>query len=99
MDRLYKLIEQLSQKIDKLDDRLDQIDKILVKQEVNIDSHIQRTRIAEENIQLIRDELKPVKKHVAMVNNTMKVLGVLFSGLVVIAGAIASVVKVLEYLS
>lgn len=69
--------EKLSQKIDKLDERLDSIDKTLIKQEGQLALHIRRTEIAEENIKMLRDDLKPIKKHVNMIEGIIKFLGIL----------------------
>lgn len=65
-----KVMSQVIEKLDKLDDRLDSMDKTLVKQEVNLKEHMRRTA-------LLEDELKPVKKHVSHVEGAFKLLGAL----------------------
>lgn len=91
MDERLKRIES---KIDKLDDRLDSLDKTSVKQEQNLAEHMRRTELAEANIDSIRDELKPVQRHVAMLEGILKFIG-LVGTLVAIA---AGVVKVISFL-
>jgi len=69
------------------------INVTLGKQEVNIKHHIYRTDLAEENIKLIKLDVEPIKKHVAMVEGVLKFFGVcaLFIGMA------AGIVKVLMF--
>lgn len=77
----YKMVieklEKLDNKLDKTNERLNDIDKTLVKQEASLSEHIRRTEINEEAIGLVRDEMKPVKKHIYMMEGALKLLGVL----------------------
>jgi hypothetical protein len=66
--------ERILDKLDKMDDRLNHIDITLVKQEENLKEHMRRTLIAEESIEVIRTELKPVKKHIHMIEGGLKLL-------------------------
>lgn len=75
MDQDNKLIDILLHKTDALDSRLDSIDKTLVSQHEQLKEHMRRTRLAEENLNIIRDEIKPVQKHVAVVEGLMKLIG------------------------
>lgn len=58
----------------------------------DIEHHIKRTQIAEENIELLRAELKPVQDHVVQVNGIGKFLGI--SG-IILAG-IVSLIEILK---
>lgn len=61
-----------------IDKRLDNIEKVLIVQEANLNEHMRRTEINEERLQRIEDkELKPLVKHVHMVNGGLKFLGIL----------------------
>lgn len=64
-------------KLDEMGKHLNSIDVTLAKQEVNLDNHIRRTDLAEESISLIRDEIKPIKKHIHMMEGALKLIGVL----------------------
>ena len=63
-----------------------QTDIAIIKNDLQ--HHIRRTDLAEENVKLIRDEmkfqnngikdeLKPIKKHIAMVDGVVRFLGIL----------------------
>jgi hypothetical protein len=55
--------------------------------EKDIAVHIRRTELAEENLRILAEELKPVKKHVIMIEGVLKFLGVLS----LVAGVIATI--------
>jgi len=63
-------IQRIEEKLDRIDERLNSIDKTLASQHVSIAEHIRRTNILE-------NDLKPVKKHVIMVEGVLKFLGAL----------------------
>jgi len=60
-------IDRVLEKLDTLDGRVDNIDVTMAKQSVILDEHVRRTNILEE-------ELRPIKKHVGMVNAIVKIL-------------------------
>lgn len=62
--------DRLEAKIDKVVDEITAIQITLAKQHVSLDDHIRRTSILE-------NELKPIKKHVTMVDGVFKFLGFL----------------------
>ncbi len=66
---------KLESKLDKLDDRLDSVDKTLIRQEENLKEHMRRSVAAEESIQILREELKPVQKHMNHMEGALKLLG------------------------
>lgn len=63
-------MQRIADKLDKIDDRLNSIDKTLAAQHVSIEEHIRRTN-------LLENDLKPVKRHVTMVEGVLKFLGAL----------------------
>jgi len=66
--------------IEKLDTQSTDISEIRVdvaKNTISLDEHMRRTDIADENIQIIRSELKPLQKHVDAVNTILKLVGFL----------------------
>jgi chromosome segregation ATPase len=69
-------LSKIEEKIDKLDSRLDSIDVTLGKQHSSLEHHIYRTELNEENIQILRKEMKPLSEHVVTVNNIAKIISV-----------------------
>jgi hypothetical protein len=65
-----KKLDRIETKIDKLDSRLDSVDVTLAKQHESLKDHIRRTELLEQ-------EIKPVAKHVAIMNFLGKVAFVL----------------------
>lgn len=94
MEWLKELIESLSSKVDKLDEKLDTQNSILHEQHIQIKEHIRRTEIAEANIDLLRNDLQPLQKHVTQVNFVFKVIGFLST----VIGTIYGIVSILDYL-
>lgn len=99
--RLEKKIDQIANKvesidssvraqkeqIDKMDEKVDAIEKTLVRQHEQLAYHIKRTDLAEENMDQLRKEFKPVEDHVKMMNGVAKAIA--------IAAAVAGIVKVM----
>lgn len=71
--------DKVDEKLDKIEVKISNIDVTLARQAKDLEHHIYRTELAEENIQLIRKELEPVKKHVNIMDATFKVIGVFAS--------------------
>lgn len=79
------------EKLDRIIDRIDEIREDIADMKVDLATHILRTRIAEENIEILRSELKPVEKHVERMNGGIKLLSAIL--------VVAAVVKVfIEFL-
>lgn len=94
-DKVLKALENLDAKFDKHGDRLSKIEAVQAKQEANLGEHMRRTDLAEENIKLLRADLKPVQTHVAYMNGIFKGIGIL----VTIVGLLAGLVKLVEFIS
>ena len=77
-------MQRLEAKLDKLDERLDSVDLILVRNTGSLEEHMRRRQLAEEAIDILRRELKPVQTHVARVDGGLKLLGILSVVLAVI---------------
>jgi hypothetical protein len=77
-------------KLERIDSRLNSIDKTLAEQHQQLKDHIRRTELAEENLDLLRTELKPVKEHVVRVDGVLKALGVL--------AVVLGILKTLDFL-
>ena len=59
---------------------------------VDLRYHVKRTDIAEENLKMLREELKPVDKHVEQMRgalNLLKVLGIVLGVVLSVAAVVA----------
>ena len=79
---------KIEEKLDKVEEKLSSIDVTLAKQAKDLEHHIYRTDLAEQNIELIRQEMQPVKKHVALMDASLKVIGALSSVAMFIMGLV-----------
>lgn len=69
-ERIYEVLDKISEDISEL--------KITTaKQEENLKEHIRRTELAEENLQMLRQEIEPLKQHVIAINGVLKVIGLI----------------------
>jgi hypothetical protein len=83
---------RIYEKLDVLDMRLDSMDKTLIKQEINLKEHIRRTEAVENQLEIMKKEMTPVQKHVAMVEGAFKFLGIISMTL----GVVGSILKIFE---
>lgn len=88
-------MDDVSKKLDRIEEvqgehtkSLSNIDKTLALQAQQIEHHIKRTDMAEDRLELLRVELKPIQQHVQFVNNFLK-----------IAAGLGSVVVCVYYVS
>lgn len=50
-------------KIDKISDKIETINLTVAKQEENLQEHMRRTEIAEKSIELLHEEIRPLKEY------------------------------------
>lgn len=81
-------LDKIEAKVDKIEDSISNIDITLAKQSKDLEHHIFRTDLAEQNLELLRAEMQPIKKHVALMDAGLKIMGVLASVVTVLVGAI-----------
>ena len=79
-------LTKIEEKLDKVDEKLSSIDVTLARQAKDLEHHIYRTSLAEENIDLIRQEMVPVKRHIALMDASLKIIGALASAVMFIFG-------------
>jgi hypothetical protein len=79
-------LDKIEAKVDKIEDSISSIDVTLAKQAKDLEHHIYRTDLAESNIELLRSEMMPVKKHVALMDASLKIIGAVASIVTFIAG-------------
>jgi len=65
-----KRLDRIEDKVDTIVDKIGSIDATLAAQHVSLKEHIRRTALLEA-------EIKPVKRHVDMVNGALKLLGLI----------------------
>lgn len=86
-------LDKIDNKVDKIDESVHSIDKTLISQAKQLEIHILRTNLAEENIEILRSQVKPLEKHVAEVSGMLKLIK--WSGVVI--GIIAGIVKIRQF--
>lgn len=87
-ERIYEVLDKISEDVSDL--------KVTsAKQEENLKEHIRRTEIAEENLDLIRKEIEPLKEHVIVINGVLKIIGAIS----VIVGSTVGIVRIFDIIS
>lgn len=74
----------MSSKEDLLLNHILEIKEDIAEIKADLFHHVKRTDIAEENLKILRAELKPVEKHVERVTGAIKLL----SGILVVAAVV-----------
>jgi predicted nucleic acid-binding Zn-ribbon protein len=72
---MQEQLDKIEEKVDRIEEKISNIDITLAKQAKDLEHHIYRTDLAESNIELLRSEIEPVKKHVALMDASLKVIG------------------------
>ena len=85
MDEIKDRLERIEGKQDKIQENMAEMVVVLTKNTADIAHHIQRSDLAEENLELLREDLKPIKHHVEFVKGALWAIGVV--------GAFAYVLK------
>lgn len=78
-------LKRFERKLDNISENISEINITLAAQHVSLAEHIRRTQLLEEAV-------KPLEKHVAMVNGVMKFIGII-AILIGIVEAFMSVIK------
>lgn len=90
----YKLLEKLLDKQEKLSDKQEIMNVILAENTVILKEHERRSLANEQAVELIREEIKPIQKHVDSVHTALKLLGALS----VLIGIFVGIVKIIQFL-
>jgi flagellar motor component MotA len=86
-------LDKVEEKIDTVHDKLTSIDITLAKQAIDLEHHIYRTTLAEENIEVLRSELKPIQTHVTQVHTVFKIIGILAT----VVGIVVGILEVVKF--
>lgn len=85
---------------DKISDRLSSIEQTQAVQHETLKDHTRRSLSNEELVQKYRDEttqtLKPIQQHVAHVEFTLKLVGLVVAGLATVLGITIAVAQLVE---
>ena len=81
------VVELMLNKQDRMNDDIGEI-------KVSLKYHIKRTNLLEESIELLRKDVKPIERYVTIINGILKLIGLSS----IIIGAIASFIKVIEFI-
>lgn len=71
------LLVRVVKQLDRLEAKTEAIDRILVRHGVVLDDHVRRSLANEQMIALVREEMAPLKTHVAAFGALAKALGAL----------------------
>lgn len=63
--------------LESIREDISEIKVTLAKQHVSLDEHIRRTELLEKSQDQLRNEIKPIQKHVAQVDGVLKFFGLL----------------------
>jgi len=86
-----ELLEKLYEKHSEVVDEIKEVKVILARQDLQLAEHIRRTELLEEGLELVRNDIKPLQKHIDYINGGLKLLGLLS----LIAGIAVSIVQLL----
>lgn len=75
-DHLGKSLDKLEQRMLDLADKMEQLNLTLVRNTNSLERHEYRTTLAEDNIRLLREEIRPIKTHVQLMNSSAKIITV-----------------------
>lgn len=88
-DLIKQLNDDLHNMYKDLDYRLDNVEKVMIAQEINLKEHMRRSDALEAQVSIIKDkELKPINKHIAMVEGAIKLVGLVSIGITIVLGII-----------
>jgi hypothetical protein len=86
MDEIEKKLDKLVEQTFEIKTDICEIKTTLAKQAVVLEDHTRRSLAAEENIGLLREQIKPIEAHVALMGGVGKTLTFIIAVLGVIAG-------------
>jgi len=75
---------KIEDKLDKLDSRLDNLDIHMARNNVILEDHTRRSLANEKAVEILKDEIKPVVTHVAIMHVLGKIVLVLLGSSIVI---------------
>ncbi len=80
------------QKLDRLVEDISSIKVDLSAMKKDVAHHIKRSDLTDENLKLLRDDVKPLQKHAAMVEGALKLIGIAS----LIAGIVLAIFQIIK---
>lgn len=94
LKKINNLDEKMHKNAEQTDKRLDSIEKVLIVQEQNLKEHMKRSDSLETIIDHLKEkDVKPLTKHVNMVEGALKLVGILS----VIVSLIGGIIKLFGF--
>jgi hypothetical protein len=93
LELLFKRLDKIEEIMQKIDDRLDKVDVTLAAQHISLETHIRRTELAEQRINIVELATVQVKSHVDNMKGAAKAL-VIVSGIVALLGSLYGLFKI-----
>ena len=90
--------EYLTNKVDAISEDISEIKVILARNTSSLEEHMRRTAINEEQISMLREDLKPVEEHVAMVRWMLKATGVIAATIGFLAAFSSNIIDIIQNL-
>ena len=88
-------LSKIEDKIDQVKEHIASIDITLAGQHESLKAHMRRSDLLERHLEMVQAEIKPIERHVTMVNGALKLLGLTS----IIVGCIAGVLEIIKYFS
>jgi hypothetical protein len=90
---IKQILNSFEHKLDKIDQKMDAMESRHIENSQQLSEHIYRTELAEENIAILREQIKPIEKHVSMLHGVLKFIGIVATLVSITTG----VMKILGY--
>ncbi len=92
----HKFLDQMVATQEKILDKLTEVEKTQIIHNEVLKDHTRRSLANEEQTELLRQEIAPIKKHVTQVEVTLKVVGTICIAVSGIVGVAVGLVKLFE---
>jgi len=76
----------MEERLLRLEEKLDRIVDTQAQIQANLQEHMRRTEIAEDNIEKLATNMAPVQEHVAFIRGASKLAGVILTILSIVVG-------------
>lgn len=95
-----KHMENVGDRLNKMDDRLDKIDTTAAHNAGVLEEHVRRTNLLEEKVELdkrsIESKIEPIQTHVNQMKVFLKIAGYVVGGGTALGGAGVGIKKLIE---
>lgn len=96
-DKMDKVLE----KIEKIENKLSSIHDVQIVQHKTLEEHMRRSEANEKAVEILQTKMEtdmgPIKDHVKAVNQTLKILGIVLSGVFGLLTFIVGVIQIVKF--